>query len=60
MRQGDLPDWESVNAGVMPDQVEEANREYADLGVRFDSEGNAHVPGNNRRAFLKRRGLTEL
>ena len=60
MRKGDLPDWVSNNAGVLPPQVGEANRLYADLGVRFDSDGKAHVPGKNRNAFLKRRGLTDV
>jgi len=58
---GELPDWTSVNAGVAPDQVPEANRYYAHLGVTFDPHsGNAHVPGRNRRKFLKLRGLAEL
>ena len=57
---GRLPDWDSVGAGVSPNQVTEANKEYADLGVRFDSDGIAHVPGPNRQKFLKRRGLAEL
>jgi len=57
---GELPDWVSVNAGVDPHRVQEANRYYADLGVRFDATGNAHVPGRNRRKFLKRRGMCEL
>lgn len=59
-RCGDLPDWVSVNAGVLPHQVSQANRAYADLGVKFDGQGNAHVPGNSRNAFLKRRGLTDV
>jgi len=53
----DLPDWISFNAGVAPTQVKEANRQYADLGVWFDRKGDAHVPGNVRDKFLKRRGL---
>jgi len=59
MRTGDLPDWVSVNAGVSPAQAREANRAYADLGVTFDGKGRAHVPGNNRAKFLKRRGLAD-
>ncbi len=58
---GELPDWNSSNAGVGLDQVRECNEMYADLGVTFDPKtGNAHVPGRNRMKFLKRRGVTEL
>ena len=58
---GELPEWTSVNAGVNPDQVAECNQMYAHLGVRFDPKnGNAIVPGNNRRRFLKERGVDEL
>ncbi len=58
---GELPDWNSSNAGVGLDQVQECNEMYADLGVTFDPRtGNAHVPGRNRTRYLKRRGLTEL
>jgi hypothetical protein len=54
-------DWTSFNSGVMPSQVPEANREYADLGVTFCPQtGNARVPGKTRQKFLKRRGFTEL
>jgi hypothetical protein len=60
MRQGELPDWVSSNAGVMPADVERANRHYANMGVTFDRRGNAHVPGNARKAFLKERGMVEL
>lgn len=57
---GELPDWTSLSAGVAPSQVNEANRLYADLDVKFDKKGLAHVPGRNRNAFLKRKGLIEL
>lgn len=57
---GELPDWTSLAAGVAPSQVPEANRMYADLDVKFDKRGLAHVPGKNRNAFLKRKGLIEL
>jgi hypothetical protein len=62
MRQGDLKDWESDHAGVQPFQAERANRmpEYVKLGVHFDKTGKAHVPGNNRRAFLHERGMCDL
>ena len=60
LRQGDLPDWTSVHGGVLPNQVDEASREYADLGVTFDRNGDAHVPGGVREKYLKRRGLGEL
>lgn len=59
-RTGRLPDWDSTGAGVCAGQVTEANKAYADLGVRFDSDGIAHVPGPNRQKFIKRRGLVEL
>ena len=59
-RSGELPDWTSVNAGFSPYARERAEREYADLGVRIDRKGNVTVPGRNRKAFLKRRGMTEL
>ena len=60
MRTGDLPDWTSINAGVMPLDVPRANKHYAPMGVTFDKQGNAHVPGNVRRKFLKERGMHEL
>ncbi len=60
MRQGDLPDWVSVNAGFLPADIPRARQRYAHLGVTVDAKGNAHVPGKNRRRFLKERGLCEL
>lgn len=61
-RKGDLPDWVSINAGVSPLDVARCNRDpgYRRLGVTFDRQGRAHVPGNNRTKFLKYRGMTEL
>jgi len=58
-RSGELPDWVSIGAGVCPTQSAEASRHYAHLGVTFDDNGHAHVPGRNRTRFLKERGLDE-
>ena len=54
---GKLPDWDTMSAGFMPSQIRAAQREYADLGVKIDKRGIAHVPGPNRDKFLKRRGF---
>lgn len=60
-RTGALPDWDSINAGVDPEDVPRANKYYAHMGVTFDPRtGNAHVPGCNRKAFLKERGMHDL
>lgn len=59
-RTGDLPDWLSTNAGVLPLDVARANRHYGPMGVQFDRKGRAMVPGNVRKKFLKERGLVEI
>jgi len=48
----------SVNAGVMPKQIPQANKMFGDLGITFSPRGDAVAP--NRAAYLKylnRRGL---
>jgi len=62
MAKGELPEWASVNAGVLPADIERANKHpaYVGMGVRFDQKGIAHVPGKARKAFLKERGMREL
>jgi len=59
---GDPEDMVTENGGVLPADVARANRdpEYRRLGVRFDRDGNAHVPGHNREAFYTYRGLKPL
>lgn len=60
-RRGALPAWVSINAGVHVEDVPRANKHYAKMDVTFDPRtGNAHVPGRNRKAFLKERGMHDL
>ena len=60
MATGELPDWTSINAGVTVGRVADANRHYAKMGVKFDAQGHAHVPGNVRKRFLRERGMVDL
>jgi putative FmdB family regulatory protein len=74
MRMGDLPDWLATDGGFLiprdnetkqitaegRQQLAQIRRTYDDLGVKVMENGNAIVPGKNRKAFLKRRGLCDL
>ncbi len=53
---GEGTEWVSVNAGVDPSQVAEANKTYDGLAT-FDSDGRAHVMPRNMEKFLTKRGL---
>lgn len=57
VRHGEPDDWITWSLGCDPLSVPVFNRDYADLGVKFDAKGHAHVPGRNVQKYLDRRGF---
>lgn len=60
-KQADNKDFESNALGCHPNQVEDFNRRFGDLGVRYSSDGKCHLPDRQAKlALMRRRGMVDF